>query len=113
MFVFWIAVILIGVSSRLLPAIDSVLFKYRDFDSSGDHYESRYVTLDKTSNESGRVRTWLKRSITVPATFGYKCSQAVGWCTIPPRIQSLTILAFVIMNVIFCIHGYRVFPGNM
>jgi hypothetical protein len=55
----------------------------------------------------------LKRYVVIPATFGYRCSQKLGWCTIPPRIQSLAIFAFVLLNVIFCCTNYRVFEGNL
>jgi predicted ferric reductase len=49
----------------------------------------------------------------MPATFGYRCSQNIGWCTIPSRIQSITIFSFVVLNVLFCSISYRTFEGNL
>ena len=57
--------------------------------------------------------SWLKRNLTLPAAFGYRSSQSVrGLGTIPPRIQSLTILAYLVINVAFSIYGYRLTEDN-
>ncbi|KAJ0159241.1 hypothetical protein CTA2_10070 [Colletotrichum tanaceti] len=97
--VFWFIVIAIGLASRLLSAIGTLQKQEYAPRTTRGIYRSSAV--------------WLKRYITVPATFGYRCSQNLGWCTIPPRIQSLTIFAFIAVNTFFCIHGYIVFPGHM
>ncbi|GKT92170.1 ferric reductase like transmembrane component [Colletotrichum tofieldiae] len=97
--VFWFIVIAIGLGSRLVSAIGNL--------------QNREHDPRKTPSIYHASALWLKRYITVPATFGYRCSQNLGWCTIPPRIQSLTIVAFIIVNTFFCIHGYIVFPGHM
>lgn len=67
----------------------------------------------KTTLLAGRAYGLLKRYILVPATFGYRCLQNVGWCTIPPRIQSLTIFAFVVLNIVLCCISYPVFAANL
>ncbi|OHW96890.1 ferric reductase like transmembrane component [Colletotrichum incanum] len=97
--VFWFIVIAIGLGSRLVSAIGNL--------------QKREHDPRKTPSIYHAPALWLKRYITVPATFGYRCSQNLGWCTIPPRIQSLTIFAFIVVNTFFCIHGYIVFPGHM
>jgi predicted ferric reductase len=55
----------------------------------------------------------MQRHVTIPAMFGYRASQPFGWYTVPPRLQSLTIFSFVIMNIFLCAHGYRVFQDNL
>jgi predicted ferric reductase len=55
----------------------------------------------------------LRRHIIIPATFGYRCSQNIRWCTIPPRIQSITIASFVLLNIVLCSISYDVFSDNI
>lgn len=57
-------------------------------------------------------RTRLQRYLTVPAAFGGRCSQDFGWYTVPPRVQTLTLGLFVLLNVVACVTEYRAFPGN-
>lgn len=97
--IFWIGIVSIGMLSRLLWAI-----------ASSQRY-SPYAS--KPLGAFDTCALWLKRYITVPATFGYRCSQNLGWCTIPPRLQSLTLLAFLALNTFFCIHGYRFMDDNL
>ncbi|KAG5659504.1 hypothetical protein KAF25_002063 [Fusarium avenaceum] len=55
---------------------------------------------------------WLKRNVLMPATLGRRCVQDFGgWGTLPPRIQTLTLVAFVLLNVACTLHGYRIFEG--
>jgi predicted ferric reductase len=55
----------------------------------------------------------MKQHLLIPATFNYHCSQPIEWCTIPPRIQSLTVFLFVALNVVLCCISYPVFDGNI
>ncbi|KAJ9149326.1 Ferric reductase like transmembrane component [Pleurostoma richardsiae] len=113
LFIFWGVVVLVGISTRILSAIGAARQGgYQPLISSEQDVDEE-VSAYKGVGHVKRPHMWLKRYITVPATFGYRCAQNVGWCTIPPRIQSLTILAFILLNVFFCVHGYRVFRGNM
>ena len=57
--------------------------------------------------------SWLKAHVLVPATFGQRCASNLWWCTIPPRIQSLTILIFTLLNVVCSVHGYRITSVNL
>lgn len=91
--IFWAVVVAIGLASRLLSSV-----------SHGGAFARR--------RRSSKVWRWIRRSFLVPATFGYRSAQNFGWATIPPRIQTLTILAFAVMNVAFSIRGYRFFKGN-
>lgn len=94
--VFWVVVILMGIASRLMAKLGT-----------------SQLSSKKSIAGSQRLAVWSKRYLTVPATFGYRCAQNLGWCTIPPRIQSLTILAFIIINVVFTVHGYIFFEENL
>ncbi|TDZ13457.1 Ferric/cupric reductase transmembrane component B [Colletotrichum spinosum] len=96
--VFWAIVIAIGMAARLVAAI-------ADLQRQESDPEKRPNVLHWSAH-------WLKQYITIPATFGYRCSQNLGWCTIPPRIQSLTIFAFIAVNVWYCVQGYYVLPGS-
>ncbi len=112
MFVFWSAVVAVGLSVRLL-AIVNIDQQTRRSVLDEDPNDSEYPLVDERAKLSGPSSVWLRRYITTLAAFGYMCAQNIGWCTIPPRIQSITIAAFIVMNIAVCIHGYHVFPGNM
>lgn len=89
----------IGLATRLVGAIASL---------QRQEWES-----EKKPNVLHWAALWLKRYITIPATFGYRCSQNLGWCTMPPRIQSITIFAFIAVNTWYCCYGYSLLPGHM
>lgn len=108
MYYFWVFVIAIGVGSRLLTLISNI--RGQDYHIvAGD--ESSGVKAERgTANLPHSI---LKRYISVPAAFGYRCSQPLGWCTIPPRAQTLTITAFVVLNTVLCCTDYRLTDGNL
>lgn len=71
-----------------------------------------YQSLVWLSTRQGKSSLWLKRNILVPATFGRRCVQDYGgWGTIPPRIQTLALSLFVILNIVCSAHGYMIFEG--
>ncbi|KAF2279748.1 uncharacterized protein EI97DRAFT_413032 [Westerdykella ornata] len=112
MYYFWAAVITIGICWRLAFLIQEI--RHRNFQRiPGDDLELEDVNGRKGAQVTLRAYGLLKRYILVPATFGYRCAQNIGWCTIPPRVQSLTIFAFVILNLILCCISYPVFAGNL
>ncbi|KIH86530.1 plasma membrane ferric-chelate reductase [Sporothrix brasiliensis 5110] len=85
-----------------------------DIDATGrDSYDQKQGMTPAGHSFARRPRVWLQRHLTMPATFGQRCSQDFGWYTVPPRVQSFTLLIFAIMNTVFCLHGYRVFTGNI
>ncbi|RYP34632.1 hypothetical protein DL767_004192 [Monosporascus sp. MG133] len=115
MFIFWGVVIAIGLLNRVAIVLGHVVAKKpRGWQSiplgepGGDS-----IPAASDARSQSRLSIWLKRHIMLPATFGYRNAEPFGWYTVPPRIQTITILAFTIMNIVFCVHGYRVFPGNL
>lgn len=109
MFWFWALVVLIGMLRHALH----VLMPPRTRPDP-DQYLDR-ETLILKEKPRGLEYPWLQieRFVTLPATFGYRCLQNVGWCTIPPRAESLAILAFFLLNVACTVQGYMVFTGNL
>jgi hypothetical protein len=99
MIVFWVVVIAIGVLNHAISRIANL-----------------QVVRNHSLKTSGRLWNLYSSAIsrlTVPATFGNRCAQKVGWGTIPPRLQSLTLFAFLVLNIILSIHGYKIVPVNM
>ncbi|KAM3505451.1 hypothetical protein MY10362_002949 [Beauveria mimosiformis] len=56
--------------------------------------------------------SWLKRRLLLPATFGYRCAQRTWGCSVPPRIQSITIFAFIAINTAYSVIGYQLTKEN-
>ncbi|RAR08078.1 ferric-chelate reductase [Stemphylium lycopersici] len=110
MYYFWIAVIAVGVTTRLCALIGKLQYRNRDYQSLP---EVEPNTPLKSSGAFALPRAWLKRHITTPAAFGDRCSRPWGWCTIPARVQSLTILLFVSLNIVLCSCSYRLTEGNI
>ncbi|WZH47073.1 ferric reductase like transmembrane component-domain-containing protein [Fusarium acuminatum] len=68
--VFWAVVVAVGIVNRILPIPGQ-----------------------------GPKGLWLKRNAIMPAALGQRCVQDFGgWGTLPPRIQTLTLVAFVLIN---------------
>ncbi|KAI0132934.1 ferric reductase like transmembrane component [Xylariales sp. AK1849] len=116
MFIFWGVVISIGLLYRTAVTLSQeyALKQHRwkpvPIDELG---ESGGDPATKNPNRTSRPYVWLKKYMILPAAFGYRSAQPFGWYTVPPRIQSLTIGAFIVINIVFCIHGYQVFPDNL
>jgi hypothetical protein len=102
MYYFWIIVLSFGVGARLLASITNIRSR-----------EYQAVANDESDYPKNQLYPWLKRYITVPAAFGDRCSRPLGWCTIPPRAQTLTIAAFVVLNGVLCCTDYRLTEGNL
>ena len=114
MYYFWILVVSCGVMSRVFSGIayvkDLRRRHIRRLESGEDHLLSSRTTHRRPFIHSP---AWLKRYLTIPATFGDRCSTPYGWSTIPPRIQSATILAFVVINFVLCTCSYQLTDGNL
>ena len=110
MYYFWLIVVFTGVTARLLSIICN-------FDYRKSHHRTSSEASPQSNTRScsafSLLRAWTKRYLIVPATFGGRCSRPYGWCTIPPRIQSLTILCFVALNIALCTCSYRLTEGNL
>ncbi|KAH8602445.1 ferric reductase like transmembrane component-domain-containing protein [Bisporella sp. PMI_857] len=114
MYYFWVVVVLIGASVRFLGFCLSVIqskSQWQPIPGSANP-ESETSAIKRKGNILTFMHTQIKRYVTVPATFGYIHAQNIWWCTIPTRIQSLTIAAFIIINVVLCSISYRVFKDN-
>jgi predicted ferric reductase len=110
MYYFWIVVVAIGVTTRL----SSLFYELRSRKQTFRHLpEVDNDTFPSSRSVLSIPQAYLKRYLTVPATFGDRCSRPYGWCTIPPRIQSLTIFLFITFNVILCSCSYRLTDGNL
>lgn len=112
MYLFWAIVITIGMCTRLTHLIQNLHRREWQPVPSSD-LEAEDAGISKYHADSSKPYALLKRYIIFPATFGYSCSQNVGWCTIPPRIQTLTIFSFVFLNTLLCCISYPVFSENL
>lgn len=71
-------------------------------------------SYDRTQPPSLMSRTWLwiRSRLILPATFGKHCQAPIAGGTIPPRLETLVIVVYVILNVVFCFPGYDLFHQN-
>lgn len=111
MYYFWVAVIITGITSRLTSALVNCFYKSKTSPQYNESTSSSSLQTLPSFYQTPYVL--LKKYITVPATFGFTHAQAIKWCTIPTRIQSITIAAFVILNIVLCSISYRVFADNL
>ena len=102
MYGFWGIILLTGILNRLFKAV--VQWKIGQANFGGRQLVKRRL--------SG-PRRWIQKHITLPAAFGYRHQQALGWCTVPTRIQSLMVLIFIAINAILCAVTYRAFDRNI
>ncbi|RMZ76995.1 hypothetical protein DV738_g4604, partial [Chaetothyriales sp. CBS 135597] len=92
MVIFWVVVVVIGLTHKLLA-----------------YWE---ISSKRSVNAQGRSSLWFKRNVVTPATFGQRCVQDFGgWGTVPPRVQTLTLVLFLLLNIACSVHGYRAFDG--
>ncbi|RMD42198.1 hypothetical protein DV735_g2919, partial [Chaetothyriales sp. CBS 134920] len=101
MLAFWGGVVLIGILNRIYILVISSL----DRDPTDGQTQPNRVM--------SKLRVWTQKHITTPALFGYHCAHPLGHCTIPPRLQSWTIIAYIILNVILCSVDYHAFQNNL
>lgn len=96
MYGFWGLVTLIGVGNRC-----------------SEWLTMRRHTAGSYRAESKGLRLWIRRQLLLPATFGNRCQDPVGLGSIPPRVESILLLLYLIMNFIFMFPGYDLFLGNL
>ncbi|KAF2265258.1 hypothetical protein CC78DRAFT_515778 [Lojkania enalia] len=112
MFYFWFIIVCIGVGTRLISLVHGVRRQgWQLIPESEVNAEEQNVTQAYTI--FSLPYALFKRFILVPATFGKRCSQNIGRSTVPPRIQSLTILSLVTLNIVLCSISYPVSEGNL
>ncbi|EOA83661.1 uncharacterized protein SETTUDRAFT_94116 [Exserohilum turcica Et28A] len=112
MYYFWAVVVATGVATHLCSLICELQYK------KNTAYP-RLLRAHRTTS-APTIRSILasfqsrwRRHVSMPAAFGHRCSRPYGWCTIPPRLQSLTILLFLVLNVALCSCSYRLTQGNL
>jgi hypothetical protein len=110
MYYFWLFVVSFGIGRHLLSLIGNLRHKEQHLSTGSEFAQPTSARPRKLFN---LPNIWIKQYITIPATFNNRCSQPYGWCTIPPRIQSLTIAAFVLLNIFLCCSSYRLTLGNL
>ncbi|KAL6409244.1 hypothetical protein AUP68_05616 [Ilyonectria robusta] len=99
MIAFWVAVVAIGFANHAISAV------------SNSNAVSRLPF--KPPRQLSHWYSWLVNIISVPATLGTRCAQKVGWGTVPPMIQTITMLIFLVVNVVLSVIGYRIVPVNL
>ena len=105
---FWGIVLLAGILNRLFAAVVHWRIRRTHQDSEAD-LNRRQLAKPRFSG----ARRLIQRHITLPAIFGYRHQQPLGWCTIPTRIQSLLVFAYVFLNLILCSVTYRADENNI
>ncbi|KAH7175331.1 ferric reductase like transmembrane component-domain-containing protein [Dactylonectria macrodidyma] len=99
MIAFWAVIVAIGVANHAISAVSNSKL-------------TSHLPL-KPPRRVSDYYSWLVSIITVPATFGTRCAQKIGWGTAPPRIQSITLVVFLAVNVVLSVIGYRIVPVSL
>ncbi|KIV96889.1 hypothetical protein PV10_00703 [Exophiala mesophila] len=103
MFVFWTLVVLTGLGFRFVSFLSQKARFRKEFGGGS----GRYARFERD------VTRQLKQHLLVPAAFSHHCAEPLGWWIVPPRLQSLIILTFVVLNVILSFGHYDVFSTNL
>lgn len=108
MYGFWAIVLSVGMVNRLFTALVQWRMRrtHRGSEANFDRpriYKPRF----------NRIRRLLQRHVTLPALFGYRHQNPLGWCTVPTRIQTFLVFAFVAINLVLCSVTYRGFDRNI
>ena len=104
---FWGVTLLLGTLNRMFH-----LFVHWKWPTN--HYRNRCHPISSgTRGIFNRIQTTFRKYLIVPALFGYRHQQPLGWCTIPTRLQSLLLFVFVIINVLVCSMSYQILPPKV
>ena len=94
-----------------LATIYHALSSYRarniDFKAS-THLEALSTISRKTRgtiilSKGTKLWTWVRKRFILPALFGRRHLEPIGWVTLPTRIQVLAVLLFICVNTIFLV----------
>jgi len=96
MYGFWALAIVIGLIHRCTKVLNA-----------RRHAKSHYRAATSS------LRLWVKRRLLTPATFSRHCQDPIGWYTIPPRLETVLLIAYLIVNFVFLFPGYDLFEGNL
>ena len=102
MFGFWAIVLFIGTISRVFGIFGALL-------------QRKLVNLTGNSQQQAfpRLQLWAKYWLTTPALLSRRTTEPLGYCMVPPRLQSFTVGSFVLINVSLCCVSYDLFDGNL
>ncbi|KAF8423060.1 ferric reductase like transmembrane component-domain-containing protein, partial [Tirmania nivea] len=93
----------------ILAAIHHGVQRYRakniDFKASA-HLEalstiSRRTKATAVLSKGTAAWTWIRKHFILPALFGQRHLEPIGWVTLPTRIQVLAVMAFIGVNTVF------------
>ncbi|EXJ83520.1 hypothetical protein A1O1_07143 [Capronia coronata CBS 617.96] len=107
MFVFWTLVVAVGLGFRLFRFLN----QNRDPKHNSQHQHSTALSPYSTFYQDMKRR--IKQHVLIPAAFSRHCAEPLGWWIVPPRLQSLTILSFILLNTVLTFGHYDVFSGNL
>lgn len=103
MYGFWGFVLLVGMVNRFFAFI--VQRTAERATGNTEAISERKVQSSKSSFAT--VKRLVRQHITLPAVLGYRHSVPWGWCTVPTRIQTFIVFAFVGINIVLCSVHYK------
>lgn len=96
MYGFWGLVIAVGIVNRCVELLKA-------YQHDPDHRRAK----------SSSLGLWIRRRLLLPATFGQHCQDSAGLGTIPPRLESMLLVLYLTMNIVFMFPGYDLFADNI
>ena len=105
---YWALVLLIGMTHRLIAFIMS-----RKAVQRLANPESASSFPPPRKGVYAKLRRLVRTHLILPATFGYRHQRSWYICSLPTRIQSLTVFAFIALNVVSCAVDYQAYDRNM
>lgn len=100
-------VLLVGMCGRAFSLLRSTFLSPHADNETGDW---------KARTRSGllwKLHAYIKTYITLPPAFGHRNHEPYGWATIPLRLQSIVIVAYVIMHILLMSIGINIFEGDL
>jgi hypothetical protein len=93
----------------------SIAFTSRAYGLTGRLLQRRLARYSNSSRHRflPKLQLWVKYWLTTPALGAHRTAEPIGWCTVPPRLESLTIAAFVVINIVLCCVSYQLLDGNL
>ncbi len=110
---FWALVLLAGLLNRLFTLVVVRAASRGHIDTSSSAETGKSLGGRKSPRWLQAARGWTRRNVLLPATFGYRHLQPLGWATLPTRVQSLLVALFVVLNIIATAVGHSVYHDNI
>jgi hypothetical protein len=102
---YWGLVLLVGIACR---AVD-LLTHHRN----SPVFNAKQIDNDYSPSHSARTWLWIRRCLILPPTFRQACQEPIRWCTIPPRLETILLTTYIILNIVYCFPGYDLFLPNL